>query len=49
MAAAMLSVIVVAEGAVDIRVKMDLLAAVQTVLKVDASCVDVFVMEKSKE
>jgi stage III sporulation protein AG len=42
-------VIVVAEGAVDVRVKMDLLTAVQTVLNVDASCVDVFVMDNSKE
>jgi stage III sporulation protein AG len=40
-------VIVVAEGAGDIRVKMDLLRAVQTVLSVDAQCVDVFVMNSN--
>lgn len=37
-------VIVVAEGAWDVRVRMDLLRAVQTVLDVDAECVEVFVM-----
>lgn len=40
-------VIVIAEGAGDIRVKMDLLRAVQTVLSVDAECVDVFVMNSN--
>lgn len=38
-------VIVVAEGADNIKVRMDLLQAVQTVLKVDAACVEVFKMQ----
>lgn len=37
-------VIVIAEGAADITVKMDLLQAVQTVLGVSANCIDVFEM-----
>lgn len=37
-------VIVIAQGASDIKVKMDLLQAVQTVLGVEAGCIDVFSM-----
>ncbi|MGI6003962.1 MAG: hypothetical protein ACOX88_00895 [Christensenellales bacterium] len=41
-------VIVLAEGAGDIRVKMNLLQAVQTVLQIDANQVDVFEMGKTQ-
>ena len=37
-------VIVIAQGASNIKVKMDLLQAVQTVLGVEGSCIDVFSM-----
>lgn len=40
-------VIVIAEGAADIMVKLDLQYAVQTVLGVPASCIEVFEMSKN--
>jgi stage III sporulation protein AG len=42
-------VIVVAEGAADIMVKLDLQLAVQTVLDVDADCIEVFEMSTFNE
>jgi len=44
-----LGVIVIAEGAEDIHVRMELQKAVQTVLGVSANQVEIFVMEKSHE
>ena len=42
-------VIVVAEGADDYKVKMNLQYAVQTVLGVKANCIEIFSMEQDKE
>lgn len=42
-------VIVIAEGARDVRVKMELLRAVRTALGVNANQVEVFVMEQRKD